>query len=56
MHCLGMQDVSLRLASAVDARSRRRKLLTERITNLPVIAHPFLQQGRLGAQCTCPVQ
>ncbi|BDA40579.1 probable protease 1 at N-terminal half [Coccomyxa sp. Obi] len=31
-----MQDVNLRLASAVYARNRRRKLLTERISNLPI--------------------
>ena len=45
---LGMQDVSLRLGSAVYARSRRRKLLAERVSNLPVTAQP-LQPGRLGA-------
>ncbi|CAL8467108.1 g6644 [Coccomyxa elongata] len=44
-----MQDVSLRLASTVDARSRRRKLLTERISNLPIGTHlpvQELQQNR----------
>lgn len=43
-----MQDVSLRLASTVDARRRRRKLLTERISNLPVTAsRPFCSRTGL---------